>query len=260
MKKTWIHPNLSEFPKEYHSILQETPIFDSSCSPEAKVYYIPKGEGLYLKRAPKGALKKEARLTDWFYQKGLAAKVLDYKSAEEDWMLSEAVAGEDCTHYIHDPKRLCDTLAEILRMLHGLPFAECPEQDRLAAYFETAERNYRKKQFDLSFAWPGGEKIESAEQAWKLIVEQKHLLKKEVLLHGDYCLPNIMLKDWRFSGFIDLGAAGVGDRHIDLYWAIWTLRFNLKTDAFAERFKEAYGKSLIEEEKFRLIGALEIFG
>lgn len=259
MKKTLLHPTLAEFPKDYHSLLIEGPIFDSSCSPEARVFYIPKGEGLYLKQGKRGALKREATLTEWFHQKGLAAKVLDYKSEDHDWLLTEAVAGEDCTHYCHEPARLAATLAKILRELHERPFADCPMQDRLASYFKTAEENYQKRQFDLSYGCPSAP-LESAEQAWRLIEEQGHLLKKEALIHGDYCLPNILLKDWQFSGFIDLGAAGVADRHIDLYWAIWTLQFNLHTDAYAETFKKAYGKHLIEEEKLRLISAFEIFG
>ena len=90
--------------------------------------------------------------------------------------------------------------------------------------------------------------------------ENKDLLKNDTLIHGDYCLPNIMLDDWRFSGFIDLGNGGVGDKHIDLFWGAWTLNFNLKTDKYRNRFLDAYGRSDIEEEIFRVIAAAEVFG
>ena len=69
-----------------------------------------------------------------------------------------------------------------------------------------------------------------------------------------------MLDDWRFSGFIDLGNGGVGDKHIDLFWGAWTLNFNLKTDKYRNRFLDAYGRSDIEEEIFRVIAAAEVFG
>lgn len=255
MKKTLISPNLLAFPKEYHSLLKGNPIYDSSCSKEATVYYIPRGEGFYLKKAPKDALKKEASLASWFFEKGLAPKVLDYRSEEEDWLLTAAAKGEDCTHYCHEPEKLCDLYAKILRALHEMPYEDCPEQHRMISYFANAEKHYKMGQFDLSYG-----NFESAEEAWRLLEKQKHLLQEEALIHGDYCLPNVLLKDWKFSSFIDVGSAGVGDRHVDLYWAIWTLQYNLKTSAFASRFKEAYGKHLIDEEKLRLISACEIFG
>ena len=85
-------------------------------------------------------------------------------------------------------------------------------------------------------------------------------LKADTLLHGDYCLPNILLDNWKFSGFIDLGAAGVGDRHIDLLWGIWTLRFNLGTNAYSQRFLDAYGRDKAQPELLRGMAALEAFG
>jgi kanamycin kinase len=85
------------------------------------------------------------------------------------------------------------------------------------------------------------------------------LLKSDTLLHGDYCLPNIILSDWQFSGFIDLDSAGLGDRHIDLFWGIWTLNFNLKTDVWGDRFLDAYGRDRIDNEILSSIGAFEVF-
>jgi kanamycin kinase len=69
-----------------------------------------------------------------------------------------------------------------------------------------------------------------------------------------------MLDDWRFAGFIDVGNGGVGDRHVDLFWGAWTLAFNLGTDAYRNRFFDAYGRDKIEEEKLRIVSAAEVFG
>ena len=80
------------------------------------------------------------------------------------------------------------------------------------------------------------------------------------LLHSDYCLPNILLDRWRFSGFVDLDTGGVGDRHVDLFWAIWSLNYNLKTGKYRERFLDAYGREDVQEELFRVIAAVEVFG
>ena len=86
------------------------------------------------------------------------------------------------------------------------------------------------------------------------------LLKKEVLLHGDYCLPNIILNNWEFSGYIDLDCSGIGDRHMDVLWGIWTLNYNLGTTRYTNRFMDAYGRDRIETEKLRMVAAMEMIG
>ena len=69
-----------------------------------------------------------------------------------------------------------------------------------------------------------------------------------------------MLDNWRFSGLIDVGNGGVGDRHIDIFWGAWTLFFNLKTNAYYNRFLDAYGRDRVEPELLRTVAALESFG
>ena len=56
------------------------------------------------------------------------------------------------------------------------------------------------------------------------------------LIHGDFCLPNILVKDNKVVGFIDIGEAGIGDIWCDYAWCIWSLEFNLKTDKYTKDF------------------------
>ncbi|MDR1755013.1 MAG: hypothetical protein LBR74_08980 [Eubacterium sp.] len=65
--------------------------------------------------------------------------------------------------------------------------------------------------------------------------------------------------DWRFSGFINLDSGGVGDKHVDIFWG-GSLWFNLKTDKYRERFLDAYGRDMINNDMFRVIAACEVFG
>lgn len=241
--------------------MKNADIYDSSCSPEARVWLIDRDGGYYLKRGEKGSLKREAEMARYFHRKGLGPEVLGYCSDAFDWLLTARVVGEDCTHaqYLENPKRLCDTIAERLRALHELDCGDCPVQNRMSSYFDLAERNYRTGNYDRS-AFPDSFGYSCAEDAYTVFSAGKTLLDGRVLLHGDYCLPNIMLDDWRFSGFIDLGNGGVGDRHVDLFWGAWTLWFNLKTNAYRERFFDAYGRDLVEKDKLRIVAAAEVFG
>lgn len=252
-------PDPAAFPEAFRELIAASRVYDSSCSPEARVWFLDREDGLYLKTAPKGSLRREADMTAFFCGKGLAAEVLSYESLEKDWLLTRAVPGEDCTFrgYLEDPQRLSALLGEKLRMLHEVSTAGCPVTDHTGAYLAAVAEGQARGRFDGSYFHREGLTEEAAR---RIILETAPLLKNEVLLHGDYCLPNVMLEDWRFSGFIDLDHGGIGDRHIDLFWGAWSLGFNLGTDRWRDRFLDAYGRDIINEELLRAIGAFEAFG
>lgn len=261
MKRTLIDSLPLALPSELEKFTLGARIFDSSCSPEARVYYIEKNGGYYLKTAPRGTLLREAQMTAYFHSVGLGTEVLYYESGDIDLLLTARMRGEDCTHadYLADGKRLCDTIATELRRLHELDASSCPVQDRISEYIATVEDNYRTGSYDTSH-FPGSFGYACAEDAIKVFEDGKMHLCRDVLLHGDYCLPNIMLDNWRLSGFIDLGNGGGGDRHIDIFWGVWTLGFNLGTDAYRDRFLDAYGRDKVDEEMLKIVAAAEVFG
>lgn len=260
MKRTKIYRIPYPMPKEIGDACYGAQLYDSSCSPEARVYFIDRDGGMYLKRGSKGTLFAEARMNTYFHSKGLGPEVLCYASEDADWLLTRRVGGEDCTdrEFLQDPKRLAHILGEELRRLHELDSSDCPIQNRMQSYFSTVTKNYQDRIFDPAY-YAYGNAI-SADEAYSIVDVGKASLDSRVLLHGDYCLPNIMLKDWRLQGFIDLGGGGVGDRHIDLYWGAWTLKFNTGTDQYRDIFFGAYGRELVEDDKLRVIGAAECFG
>ena len=261
MKKTLLNRIPDEMPQDIQRFVSSANIYDSSCSPEAKVYFIDKGNGYYLKCSGKGMLEKESRMTEYFHAKGLGAEVLNYISNGSDWLLTTAVMGEDCVHeeYLMNPKRLCDIIAYELRKLHETDYTDCPVPDRTTEYLATAEKNYRTGNYDKS-QFPDSFGYRSAEEAYDVLTKEKDALQSKVLLHGDYCLPNIILNNWKLSGFIDVGCGGVGDRHIDLFWGAWTLWFNLKTNKYCQRFLDAYGRDKADESILKIVAAIEVFG
>jgi aminoglycoside phosphotransferase len=64
--------------------------------------------------------------------------------------------------------------------------------------------------------------------------------KGNVLTHGDYCLPNVLVKDGRLSALIDMGGSGLGDPQIDLAAGVWTLQYNYGP-GYAREFLDGYG-------------------
>ena len=249
------------FPEEFRPLLAGTQVYDSSSSTRARVYYIEKDGGFYLKCAPAGTLGREAAMTEFFHSKGLGAEVLGYVPREKDYLLTRKIPGEDCIwpRYLEDPKRLSQLIGELLRSLHEVDPTGCPVPDRTGEYLAAAERGYREKTYAAD-SFPDNWGYATPEDAWRDVETYGLYLKNDTLLHGDYCLPNILLDDWKFTGFIDVDNGGVGDRHLDLFWGAWSLGFNLKTDAWRSRFLDAYGRDQIEPEILCAIGAFEVFG
>ncbi|MBE6635380.1 MAG: aminoglycoside 3'-phosphotransferase [Ruminococcaceae bacterium] len=261
MKKTLISSVPADIPRELLPYIKDSRIFDSSSSPEARVYYVERG-GYYLKRAVGGSLEKEALMTEYFHSKGLGTEVLEYlTSGGEDFLLTAKMRGEDCTSdiFLTSPERLCDTIAEELRILHGLDYSGCPIMNRTEVYIKTALENYKSGNYDSSH-FPDSFGYSSAEEAIAVLREGRDVLRSDTLIHGDYCLPNIILDGWGLAGFIDLGNAGVADRHIDLFWGAWTLGFNLGTDKYRERFFDAYGRDRVDKYALKVVAAAEVFG
>ena len=260
MKRTRTTLDPKRFPAEVAVFFNSADIYDSSCSENAHVYFIDKDQGYFLKEADAGFLKPEHLMHGYFHSLRLTSTVLLYQTAGgRDYTITEKVPGEDCTHYMDDPERLCDTIAINLRMLHDQPFAECPIQDRITGYIRSVLNGYAGGKYEHDL-FEGLWEFSSDQAAWEAAREGMSSLERNVLMHGDYCLPNIMLDDWKLSGFIDLINGGVCDRHIDVLWGIWTLKYNLGTGQYTDRFIDAYGQDAINKEKLRCIAAMEMFG
>lgn len=257
MKKTKIEININDFPRKFHDLLKESNIYDSSSNSGAKVFYID--SGYYLKMDGKGELREEAELTRRFFLKGLGVEMVSYISAEKDYMLTRSAMGEDATHYLDNPEKLCRVLAEILRNLHSQSTKDFPVVTRLQRYIDSVDDAYPMGNYD-EFVLMDRFRIGSEQEAWDIIRENKHKLKCDTLIHGDFCLPNVVLDDWKFSSLIDFSMSGVGDKHVDIYWALWSLQYNLKTDAYTDYFLDVYGREYFDYDMLKVIAAFEMIG
>lgn len=84
-----------------------------------------------------------------------------------------------------------------------------------------------------------------------IIDEEKYIIDQgyHTLIHGDCCLPNILVKDDKVVGFIDLGDSGIGDPWQDYAWSIWSLEYNLKTNKYTNLLLEKLNIKF-DKEKF----------
>jgi len=72
-----------------------------------------------------------------------------------------------------------------------------------------------------------------------------------VIGHGDYCLPNVLLAPGGAVHLVDVGRAGLADRHSDLADALRSIRGPLNPqfdESHAQRFLDAYGRDDIVDD------------
>lgn len=259
MKKIQGLPN--ELPQLLRARFKGCDVYDSSSSPEARVYYVDTEGGYFVKHGAAGTLRPETLLTRYFHRLGLGAEVVLALSDRNDVLVTRKIKGQDLTspEYIKEPKKLALSMGKALRALHEMKVLDSPEPHRTEKYLANFEQGYAIRRFDPSYI-DGRLGLTDMEAAFEFADRNKGTLLQDTLIHGDFCLPNIIFHGDRLSGYIDLGGAGIGDRHIDLFWGAWTLNFNLGTDEYRGTFFDAYGRELIDEEKLLLISVIEAFG
>ena len=171
----------------------------------------PEGEVRFLKVSQLGqraSLADERERMEWAATWLPVPRVLDHGSdGYDEWLLTSGLPGLNAVDEAlrADPRRLVPLLAEGLRRFHeALPVGGCPFDGR-------GGRDRRP---------PGEEEL--------------------VVCHGDYCLPNVLIEDWRVSGFVDLGEMGVADRWADLTMGAWSCTRNLGP-GWEELFLASYG-------------------
>ena len=247
-----------DFPEQLRTYIEGATLSDSSSHSGATVLYLD--SGYYLNIDQKRRLEREAAIARWFETKGLGTPVIDYLSTDKDYLLTKEASGKDALAFLDQPETICRTMAHALKKLHNLHPHNFPSENHLQTYKDRALKNYEKGEFYAKALLPQFQ-INSREEAFQLIQKQGHLLKTDAFIHGDACLPNFILKDAsRFSCFIDLGLADFSDRHIDLFWAVWSLNYNLDNPKYAELFLDYYGREEVDTNKLRLVAAFEVFG
>ena len=167
---------------------------------------------------------------NFFHTLDLTSSVVRYiKTENNDYLLTEKVNGEDCLNesYLRKPEKLCDVIAESLRFLHSQPYKNCPINNRTDTYIKAVSEGYSKGKYESNL-FEGLWEFTSLNEAWGAAKEGMNNLESNVLIH--------------------------------ILWGIWTLKYNLGTFRYTDRFIDCYGKNLINTDKLRCIAAMEMIG
>ncbi len=173
----------------------------------------------------------ETALMSWLEGRLPVPKVL--ATAEEGgfhYLLMSRIPGVMfCDHaLLEDPDRLLDCIAEALQALWQVDVTGCPVSRRLDDRLRLARQRVEAglcgtENAEPDTYGPGGFASPMELLCW---LESHRPDEEAVLTHGDCCLPNLFADENGFSGFIDLGLGGIGDRWQDLMSLCRSLQWN----------------------------------
>ena len=204
------------------------------------------GGGCYLKIVRLGwtpSAQAEAERTAWARGFLPVPRVLRHGVTETSgWLLTEAIDGIDATHASlrADVEGLVDRLARGLDRFHSAPADACPFQFRIADALRHVRQRLETGQIDPARDFHSEFAALTADAAVAELERTAPEAEDVVVCHGDYCVPNILLRDDAVVGFVDLGELGVADRWWDLAVATWSLGWNFGA-GYEDRFLAAYG-------------------
>ena len=148
----------------------------------------------------------------------------------KDWLLMTRIRGRMlCDSSVMDhPVLLLDCMAEALHRLWSFPVENCPSGSVVQTTLKRAEQAICSGSFDPARSepgtfGPGG--FESPEALLNWLMHNQPL-EDPVLVHGDFCLPNLFTDGKRLSGFVDVGNMGIGDHWMDLALGWRSLKYN----------------------------------
>ena len=228
----------------------------------AEVYHLP-GLNAYLKIAPRPGfsdLLNEKKALDWLRGKLPVPDVLGYEeTADADLLLTSAIAGVPASGLLSNHGATIESeidiavqAARMLRRMHDIPIDGCELDQRLDAKFRRAWKNITHKllsETDEEFA---------TTHNGNLPVDVYHELSAKrptsfdlVFSHGDPCMPNMIFRDRKLVGLIDLDGGGIADRYTDISIFFRSFEYNCRVKVdLEETFLEAYGLDEIDRDKF----------
>lgn len=187
-------------------------------------------ENYVLKIRPEGgADTMDTEILRWMHGRLPVPEVVAHEIRDrKDWLLMTRTKGKMLCDpsVMKKPALLLDCMAEALHRLWAVPIIDCPfDQTDCPA---RAEQAFLSGRFDPSNVEPetfGPDGFESPEALVDWLKSHQPPID-QVFSHGDFCLPNLYTDGRRFSGYIDVGDSGIGDRWMDLALGWRSLKHN----------------------------------
>ncbi len=168
------------------------------------------------------------------------------EAADESWMLTQFMEGQTLRNYLlneqNEEKRhkVIFQFGKILKEIHSTP---CPSELKIERVWldqmiETAEYNFHRYETDGSA------------ELLQMLKNEKPAFVEQTLIHGDFTIDNVLVKDGLISAVIDWSGGAFGDPRYDAALAVRPKPNAFENESDREVFFEGYGKKIITEVEY----------
>ena len=203
-----------------------------------------------LARGGPETLFAERERLRWFAGRIPVPAVAGYATdRHHEFLVVARLPGIDLSHpdAVLHAARNTRLMALALRELHALPLMECPFDMSLAARLRDARERVARGHVDETDF--DDERLgQRATDVLTELVRTRPAREDLVVTHGDACCPNFIGQGEHLTGLIDLGRAGIADRHMDLALAHRSVARNYGPE-HAEALLDHYGRALVDPQK-----------
>lgn len=195
---------------------------------------------------------QEHTMLRWLQGRLPVPRILASEKADGyNYLLMSKMNGEmSCEEvYMEQPAMLVKRLAEGLQMFWNLDITDCPCKSTLEEKLRLARfrvQNHLCSTEDVQPDTCGDTGFRNPQEllGW---LEVHRPNEELVFSHGDYCLPNIFLKDNKVSGFIDLGRSGIADKYQDIAICYRSLKYNYEGRYGGKVYPDFHAELLFQE-------------
>lgn len=210
-------------------------------------------EDMVLKIQPEDEeTKSEAVMMKWLDGKLSVPKVLYHRVVDSvNYLLMSKMQGVmSCEESILENQELVtEILAEGLKKLWAVDITDCPMRWDLPVKLAAAKCSVENGEVDVDNVEPetfGEGGFRNPQELLEWLTNNQPPLEP-VLSHGDFCLPNIFVKDNQVCGYIDLGKTGIADKWQDIALCYRSLKHNY-TGEYGSKKRTDFKENLLFEK------------
>lgn len=176
-----------------------------------ELVYLKIGEGISVK-----SIEQEIIVLNWLKNKNIVVPcVINFATENgKTYLLITSVEGVP-SHKIKNQskKDILRVVAEALLNFHKLDMHDCEKLNTIDKDLSEIRSYIDLKVINID-CFKKANNGKTPEDVFNYLKAAKNKLSNNVITHGDYCLPNLIITKTGY-GFIDLGDCGLGDKYKD---------------------------------------------